>query len=172
MPISIRSEKPEDYSIIDAINDQAFKQPDEGVLIRKLRKTPGFIPELSLVALENDVLVGHILFTPIEIHSKQNTFKSLALAPMAVLPSYQHKGIGTALVKEGLSQARSLGFRSVIVLGHPKYYPRFGFQPASQWSITAPFEVPDTAFMALELTKGGLSGVSGKVVYPQEFQDV
>ncbi|MGI9544238.1 MAG: GNAT family N-acetyltransferase [Cyclobacteriaceae bacterium] len=168
----IRSETPEDYTLIDTINDEAFGQPDEGLLIRALRKRSDFIPDLSLVAWVKGNPIGHVLFTPIEIHSGEKSFGSLALAPMAVRPQYQKKGVGTALVAAGIEKARQLGFKSIIVLGHPKYYPRFGFRPASLWSIKAPFEVSDDAFMALELTKEGLEGIHGTVAYPEEFQEV
>ena len=169
---TVRPETIEDHTLIHTINDQAFGQPEEGLLIRALRKRPDFIPSLSLVAEVNGTPIGHILFTRIEIKSENRSFGSLALAPMAVLPEYQKKGAGTALVKGGIEKARQLGFESVIVLGHPKYYPRFGFKPASIWSIQAPFEVPEEAFMALELVQGALEGIEGTVAYPDEFQDV
>jgi predicted N-acetyltransferase YhbS len=91
---------------------------------------------------------------------------------MAVLPEYQKKGIGLQLVEEGLKRARKLGFKSVIVLGHAAYYPRFGFEPAGKWGIRPPFEVPDDAFMALELVRDGLKDIQGTVEYPPEFNDV
>jgi predicted N-acetyltransferase YhbS len=94
---------------------------------------------------------------------------SLALAPVAVLPEYQNQGIGGKLIMEGHRLARELGYGSVIVVGHPAYYPRFGYKPASRWNITASFEVPDEAFMALELLEGGLKDVSGEIEYVKEF---
>ena len=96
-------------------------------------------------------------------------FASLALAPMAVLPEYQNKGVGSQLVRTGLMQAGSMDHKSVIVLGHPEYYPRFGFAPASRWQIKPPFDVPDEAFMALELKEGALKDVCGVVEYPKAF---
>lgn len=168
----IRPETIEDHSLIDTINDRAFGQPDEGFLIRAMRKRSDFIPALSLISEVNGTPIGHILFTRIAIRSDNKSNVSLALAPMAVLPEYQKKGIGTAMVKAGIEKARQLGFKSVIVLGHPKYYPRFGFKPASLWSIKAPFEAPDEAFMALELVQGGLEAISGTVAYPEEFQEI
>jgi len=168
----IRPEMIDDYASITEVNDLAFGQKNEGQLILRLRGTKKFIPGLSLVAEIEGRLVGHILFYPIEIRSEGKVFPSLALAPMAVLPEYQKQGIGSRLVKEGLKKARKLGFKSVIVLGHAAYYPRFGFEPASRWGIRPPFEVPDDVFMALELVREGLKGVQGVVVYPPEFSEV
>jgi len=172
MNIEIRPETGEDYSKITEVNDLAFNQPNEGILIEKLRKTLEFISNLSLVAEVDGEVVGHILFYPIIINARNVTHKSLALAPMAVLPDYQNKGIGSHLVKAGFKSAVKLGFQSVIVVGHPNYYPRFGFEQASKFGITAPFDVPDDAFFAIELVTGGLKDVSGMVVYPSEFSDV
>jgi predicted N-acetyltransferase YhbS len=93
----------------------------------------------------------------------------LALAPVSVVPEHQNKGIGSALISESLKIAKEIGFKSVIVLGHDKYYPRFGFKPASTWGIKAPFDVPDEFFMALELGDGALEDISGTVVYSKEF---
>jgi len=172
MDASIRQETDQDYRGITHVNNLGFGQKNEGELILKLRKTRKFIPELSLVAEVQSGIVGHILFYPIEIKSQGQVFPSLALAPMAVIPEYQKKGIGGELVKEGLKRARDLGFKSVIVLGHAAYYPRFGFEPASRWDIRPPFDVPDDVFMALELVRDGLKGAQGVVVYPPEFSEV
>lgn len=90
-------------------------------------------------------------------------------APVAVLPAYQKQGIGSQLILHGLNKSKEMGFKSVIVLGHETYYPRFGFRPADKWGIKAPFEVPDEAFMALELEAGSLNGIAGTVVYGREF---
>jgi predicted N-acetyltransferase YhbS len=164
----IRREKEEDFNNIYEINKQAFDQKDESELIERIRAGKNFIPELSLVAEENGKIIGHILFSKIKIIGKKE-FESLALAPMAVLPTYQNQGIGAKLIKEGLKKARKLGFDSVIVLGHKNYYPRFGFERASRWNIKCPFEVPDEAFMAIELNVGALKERSGIVEYPREF---
>ncbi|WP_445474894.1 GNAT family N-acetyltransferase [Methanococcoides methylutens] len=169
----IRKEEDTDYSAITKVNDQAFGQENEGRLVVNLRMHSDFVPELSLVAEVDGKVVGHILFFPIKIVDDGKEFDSLSLAPMAVLPKFQKQGIGSALVKEGLTMAENLGYSSVIVLGHAEYYPRFGFRPASQWDIRAPFEdVPDEAFMAIELVDGALDDVSGVVEYPEEFSEV
>ena len=172
MSLLIRPEREEDYPRITEINDRAFGQPGEGKLIERLRLTENFIPELSLVAEREGSLAGHILFSRIVIVSGSAREPSIALAPMSVLPEWQKKGIGSQLVRDGLRRAKELGHRSVIVLGHPEYYPRFGFQPASRWDIRSPFEAPDEAFLVLELDPGALAGKSGVVEYPPEFQEV
>ena len=170
--VTIRTEKPGDYKAITLVNDLAFGQKNEGILVEKLRKKPGFIPGLSLVAELEERIVGHILFFPIQIVNRGNTFPSLALAPMCVLPEYQKQGIGTRLANEGFAAAKSLGFNSVIVLGHENYYPRLGFEQARKWNIRAPFDIPTQYFFAMELVPGALNGVSGTVQYPDEFADV
>jgi len=172
LKLIIRPETNRDYAKITEINDLAFEQQNEGILITKLRKSKNYIRELSLVAEVGCEIIGHILFYPIKINSDSSTYKSLALAPMAVHPFYQNKGIGSNLVNEGLKLAKKQNFKSVIVVGHPEYYPRFGFVPASKWNIKAPFEVPDNAFMALELIKNELSNKSGVVEYSEEFNEV
>jgi putative acetyltransferase len=169
MDIVIRKEAQQDHPHVRRVNDLAFGQPNEGAMVEQLRSNPRFIPELSLVALDGDVVAGHILFFPIDIITADDRKTSLSLAPLAVHPDRQGRGIGGRLVAEGLSVARRLGFDSVIVTGHPDYYPRFGFRPASEWGIRSPVEAPDEAFMALELTEGGLEGKAGVVEYPQEY---
>ena len=172
MNLIIRPESEKDYSQIKNINDNAFGQENEGILIEKLRKNKNYVNAISLVAETNDKVVGHILFFPIQIINNENSHESLALAPMAVLPAYQHKGIGSELVDSGLELARTRGYKSVIVLGHRDYYPKFGFEMAKNWNIKAPFEVPNENFMAIELVENGLNYVSGTVKYPDEFTEV
>jgi predicted N-acetyltransferase YhbS len=169
MNIIIRQELKEDHARIKEINDQAFKQEDESRLVNKLRKKNQFIPELSLVAETGGTVVGHILFYPVKINSANQKHITLSLGPMSVLPDYQKKGIGGKLFNEGLKRAKDLGFRSVIVVGHPKYYPKFGFTKASKWSIKVPFKVPDEVFMALEIVKNELHDKPGIIEYPAEF---
>ena len=114
--------------------------------------------------------MGHILLSKIKISKDNNeSVESLALAPVSVLPEYQNKGIGGLLITEALKEAKELGYNSVVVLGHPEYYPRFGFKKASLWGIKAPFEVPNEAFMAMNLGKNALNNVSGVVEYPSVF---
>ncbi|MFA8435614.1 MAG: GNAT family N-acetyltransferase [Marinifilaceae bacterium] len=172
MKIQVLPEQKQHYNTITMINDMAFGQEAEGQLVIKLRKNRKFRKELSLVACMGPEVVGHILFFPIDILKEDGTHPTLALAPMSVIPELQGLGIGSELVKKGLAKAKKLGYDSVIVLGHEDYYPRFGFQPASHWKIIAPFEVPDAAFLAIELEKGALENAAGKVQYPKEFDNV
>jgi putative acetyltransferase len=172
MKVKLRHETIHDYIGIKTVNDLAFDQPNEGLLIEKLRLNPGFNYKLSIVAEVDGRIVVHILFFPIKIHGDLNIYDSLALAPISVIPAMQNKGIGGQLIKEGLRIAKLLGFNSVIVLGHKDYYPKFGFSPAIQWNIKAPFDLPEGVFMAIELKKDGLKDVSGIVEYPNEFEEV
>lgn len=169
MTITLRPETSNDYQDISRVNDLAFGQKNEGVIIQSLRKNKIFVPELSIVAEKDGMIIGHILFFPVQIKSKDKSHKSISLAPMAVVPEYQNQGIGSKLVRYGLEKCREKGYQSVIVLGHPKYYPRFGFEKASKCGIIPPFEAPDEAFMAVELVQGGLQGISGVVEYPEEY---
>lgn len=170
MNIEIRQESPADREAVYNLNKDAFGQETEARLVEALRAGNAYIPELSLVAMVEGKVVGHILFSRIKIRGDKGAeWDSLALAPMAVQPSLQHKGIGSQLVRQGLAAAHRLGHRSVIVLGHEHFYPRFGFEPARKWNIRAPFDVPEAVFMATELVKGGLTGVSGVVEYHKVF---
>jgi putative acetyltransferase len=164
--LEIRPEKPEDLPAIDEVNAAAFGRPDEAKIVAALRETAGFDPSLSLVAMAGGKAVGHLLLTPVPIVGEAEFGGVVALAPMAVLPARQKRGIGSGLVRAGLEAARARGHRAVVVLGHPAYYPRFGFVPASRFGIRAPFEAPDEAFLARELVPGGLAGVAGTVRYP------
>lgn len=165
----LRPELSNDFGDITLLHNKVFGQAAEGRLVEVLRRNPHFIKGLSLVAVLNGKLVGHILFFPVLIKGEGTVFRSLALAPMSVLPEYQRKGIGSAMVNLGIEEARADGFDSVIVLGHRDYYPRFGCLPASRFGITPPFDVPDEVFFAMELHPGGLQGVKGVVEYPPEF---
>jgi len=124
---------------------------------------------LSLVAVTENKIIGHILFSPLEIKSKERTVQGMGLAPMAVLPEYQRQGIGAGLVREGITRLKSQGCPFVIVLGHVEYYPRFGFEPASRYRIQSEWEVPDDAFMILMLNQSEMRGVSGLARYRPEL---
>ncbi len=173
--ITIRKEIPKDHNWVIELTAKAFEtmpfsEGDEDKLVARLRNAPGFIPELSLVAELDGLIVGHILFTPLVIDNGQQQFESLVLGPVSVLPEFQKQGIGGKLIRAGHQKAVELGFRSVILIGHPEYYPRFGYKPASTWGIKTHYELPsDDVFMAVELTEGALKNVSGMVIFPPEF---
>lgn len=168
---NIRQEAPYDFDEVFEIVSSAFGQNNEAILVNSLRKNPNvFIPKLSIVATDNDKVIGHILFTKIKIiQDNKNETESLALAPIAVKPEFQNKGIGKQLIKHGLDIARTLQFKSVIVLGHENYYAKFGFVPTEKWNIKSPYNVPKSNFMALELVNEGLKNINGMVKYPEEF---
>ena len=168
----IRPEKPQDIEVIHEVNVLAFGRDNEALLVDALRRSAAFIPELSLVAEEDGQVIGHILFSRIRIVGRDKCFPALALAPMAVRPDRQRRGIGSALVQMGLEEAFELGHAVAIVLGHPQFYPRFGFRPAADIGIQAPFEVPARAFMVCVLDPDALVGFAGVVEYPVEFSGV
>jgi predicted N-acetyltransferase YhbS len=163
MKIQIEAETEGDYEQITRLHTLAFKRDGEARLVEKLRRTPTYIRELSLVARHRSAVIGHILLYPIKISSCGKKCVSLALAPISVIPS---------LIREGLEKARKLGFKSVIVLGHSEYYPRFGFEKASKYGISTLFDVPDSCFFAIELEKDALKNCSGTVEYPNEYNEV
>ena len=168
--LTVRFERPEDIPSVRVLNKQAFAQPVEADIVDRLRQA--CTEALSLIAEEEGRVVGHILFTPAVINSGRKAIQGMALAPMAVLPERQREGIGTRLVERGLE---ILGHRScpfVIVLGHPDYYPRFGFEPASGHGIACQWEgVPDEAFMIRIFDEAVMQGVSGTARYRDEFDD-
>jgi predicted N-acetyltransferase YhbS len=148
-----------------AFEKEEFSDKDEHNLVKRLRKSKAFVPELSMVAELDGQIVGHILFTEICIGEQ----KALALAPVSVLPEYQGLGMGSKLIEKGHEIAGKLGYQVSLVLGHEKYYPKFGYITASQFGIKAPFDVADENFMVVELQKGALGKFRGTVVYAPEF---
>ena len=164
--LSIRPERPGDASAIRRVHLAAFEDSTEADIVDLIRENGG--SRLSLVAEAGVELVGHILFSDVTVGERQAG--GMGLAPMAVLPERQRGGIGSALARRGLELLRQDGCPFVIVLGHPEYYPRFGFVPASRYGIASEYEgVPDEAFMVLELVPGGLEGVAGVARYRPEF---
>ncbi|MDD5209358.1 MAG: N-acetyltransferase [Elusimicrobiales bacterium] len=168
----IRAEAADDIRDVRKLNKKAFKGNDEARLVDAVREADYFIPALSLVAEKGGRIVGHILFTPVRIEDAGGATPALALAPMAVMPSCQNQGIGSELVKHGLDECRKLGHKIVVVVGHPEYYPRFGFVKAGEKGLKLPFEAPDEVFMVIELVPGALSGVKGTIEYPPAFHAV
>jgi len=168
--ITIRLERPEDGSAVRHVNELAFGQPAEADLVERLRQA--CTESLSLVA-EDDAVVGHILFTSVVVDSAGQRVLGMGLAPMAVLPDRQRQGIGSQLVRRGLDILRERGCPFVVVVGHPEYYPRFGFEPASTRGLASQWEdVPDAAFMVLVLDVHAMAGVSGVAKYRDEFNEV
>ena len=167
--LTIRLETPEDVESIRYVNEQASGQENESKLIEKLRNRG--VLTISLVAIQDGKVVGHIAFSPVVIESECSSFEAIALAPMAVLPTYQRKEIGSKMVRAGLEECRHLGHEIVVVLGHPDYYPRFGFILAKPKGIDCEFEVPEEAWMVLELREGALKGRSGTVKFQPEFHE-
>lgn len=166
--IEIRPEQPGDSDTIRSVNDLAFGQPVEGAIVDALRASS--CPLISLVAVREHLVVGHILFSPVTVDTPGGIVTGMGLAPMAVLPELQSLGVGSALVRAGLAEVRAKSYPFVVVLGHPRYYPRFGFVPASRHGLRCAWsEVPDEAFMALVLDETAMQGVSGLARYRSEF---
>jgi putative acetyltransferase len=164
--VAIRPERPEDHDAARTLLEQAFGDGSpEGALVDALRAEGAHVPELCLVALDGDEVVGHIFFSRAELASGHEV---LALAPMAVAPARQREGIGGRLVEAALDAARATEYPLVVVLGHPEYYPRFGFEPAAASGIEAPWEVPPEAWMALPLPAYD-ARARGMVTYASAF---
>lgn len=168
--VAILHEKPEDAHAIRLVLEQAFGQSNEADIVEILRHRGALT--LSLVAIRENEVVGHILFSPVTIESGGSSFNAIGLGPMAVLPQYQRKGIGSQLVRIGLEQCRQSGHEIVVVLGHPGFYARFGFVPARHRGFRCEFDVPDDVFMVMELRQGALDRRGGLVKYQPEFKSV
>ena len=167
--IIIRTETSQDYEAVYHLVKKAFATAEhsdgnEQDLVKKLRKSTGFIPELSIVAVLDGQIAGHIMFTEIKVgHTLQ-----LALAPLSVLPEYQCRGIGARLIAEGHKRAKKLGYEYSVLIGHPSYYPKFGYVDAAKFGIFPPFELPKGVFMAYKLQPEARM-INAKVIYPEEF---
>jgi putative acetyltransferase len=167
MLIEIREERPDDAPAIREVNKRAFGQDQEGNIVDALR-TNGAV-SLSLVAAVNGRIVGHIMYSPITVGG---VITGAALGPMAVVPEYQRQGIGSKLVGAGNEKLQDDDCPFIIVLGHPNYYPRFGFRPASMYGIECEWAVPDNVFMLLVLDEAKMQGVSGLAKYRHEFSTI
>jgi putative acetyltransferase len=166
--VTIRAERAGDEAQVREVNQLAFGQPVEADLVDRLRRISE--EAVSLVAVDDRAVVGHILFTPVEVDSNPRPIRGMGLAPMAVHPERQRDGIGSELVRQGLKLLGERGIPFVVVVGHPEYYPRFGFVPASSHGLRSQWdEVPDEAFMVLVLDAEAMRGVSGIAKYGPEF---
>lgn len=168
----ITEEQPEDVKGVRQVNLAAFNGGGEAAVVEQLRETcPTYI---SLVAKMDQEVVGHILFTPVRIIQNEGwSVAGVGLAPLAVLPAYQRQGIGAALCIAGVDLIESAGYPFIVVLGHPYYYPRFGFEQASTYGISCAYEgVPNEAFMIRMIDAVTMKGVSGVAYYRQEFDSV
>ena len=167
--MEIRKERREDFAAIHRVEAQAFGRAAEADLVNALREAGAFV--LSLVALRDGEIVGHILFTRGAIEDNSSEFDALALAPLAVLPKYHSQGIGTQLMEKGLEMCKEAGHEAVFLLGHPNYYPRFGFVKGSTKGIGNEYNADD-AFMVRELREGALDGIKGVAKFHPEFMKV
>jgi putative acetyltransferase len=161
--IEIREEQPADVAAIRHVNRQAFDQEQEGRIVDALRERGAVL--LSLVAVANGAVVGHILFSPASI----GTVQGAALGPMAVTPTHQRQGIGSQLVSRGLEHLRARGCPAVVVIGYPEFYPRFGFESATVYALTCDWDLPAGVFMVKVLNPAAAGRVQGHVAYPAEF---
>ena len=166
----VRSETAEDYPAVRQVNELAFGRPNEAVLVDKLRAVAE--PQISLVAVKDGQVVGHIFFSPVSIEISDSASLVLGLGPLAILPEYQQQGLGSQLVREGLKECQRIGCNVVVLIGHPEYYPRFGFVPAKQKELACEYPVPDEVFMLAELKPEAINGRRGLVKYRPEFSDV
>jgi putative acetyltransferase len=165
--ISIVEERPHDVAAIRRVNEKAFGQPQEADLVDLLRAHGSVL--LSLVALRDAEVVGHILYSPVRLGTDPHEVQGAGLGPMAVLPELQRTGIGSKLVAEGTRRLRTSGCPIIVVLGHPEYYPRFGFVPASRHGVRCQWAVPDEVFMAMPLDESRLGAMRGLARYGDEF---
>jgi putative acetyltransferase len=167
--VIIRPEQPEDIEAIREVNVLAFGREQEARLIETIRETADFVPAVSLVALRDGTIVGHALFSRVAVELAAGTVTALSLGPIAVRPEHQRQGVGAALIRHGLAEGRRLRYPFVVVIGHPAYYPRFGFVPARSRGLEVKYPVPNDVFMVAELAPGALDRSRGLVHYPSAF---
>lgn len=169
--ITVRPETAEDIRAIDVVNLSAFEGEEEVRLVDALRRSRGFISQLSLVAEFHGRIVGHVLLSRVELRRGETSRDILALAPMSVVPSQSHRGIGSELVRAAVRQAEILGYGAIVEAGQPDYYERLGFRRASAWKLTCNLPIPDPMMTAMELLEGTLEP-GGHVIYPTPFIEV
>ena len=165
--VEIHEEQPSDVAAIREVNKRAFGQDQEANIVDALRSNNAAL--LSLVATQNGRVVGHIMYSTASVGGE---VAGVALGPIAIVPELQRQGIGGKLIETGNQKLKDAGYPFIIVLGHPDYYPRFGFELASRHGIKCEWEVPDNAFMLLVLDEQAMHGVSGLANYRLEFSSV
>jgi putative acetyltransferase len=169
LDVKIRQESAADSAEVLEVVRLAFGRSVESQLVEKFRQNTNYVPELSLVAEYDGHVIGHILFFPIEVKVDGKVLQTLVLAPLSVHPSYQRRSVGGELVKAGLAIVKRRGYPSVLVVGHPNYYPRFGFRRASEWGFQMKEADPPEAFMAIEFIEGGLKRCRESFYFPMEL---
>ena len=171
MKINFRLESTEDHYAVEALTREAFWKfweaertiCDEHLLVHRLRTVSSFIPELNIVAEFEGRIVGHIIYTKSKIvDDAEHEYETLTFGPLSVLPEYQNMGIGKALMLHSFDKAKTLGYRAVIIFGHPDYYPRVGFQRAAEFGITTADGNTFDPFMVYPLYDNALDGVFGR----------
>ncbi len=167
--MTLRPAKPDELGIILDIHRQAFGRELEALVAEKLTILPEYLPDLSLVAETEEGIVGHVMLSLFHHENPDWERRIVALGPIGVLPHLQREGIGSALMRGAIERAAGAGYRGIALLGHPTYYPRFGFRPASTWGISFSYDVPDDVAMALELEPGSLQGAAGNIYYSAAF---
>lgn len=164
----IRKEQQADQKAVWRINAEAFETQAEANLVDALRAAGD--PLISLVAEEEGGIVGHIMFSRVTLSGCENSLDLMGLAPMAVVPERQNQGVGSALVEAGLAACRERGIEAVVVLGHPGFYPKFGFAPAVEFGVKSEYDVPDEVFMIIELEEDALKEKTGTIAYHAVFK--
>lgn len=175
----IRPEEPKDYEAVERLTYEAFSRMqkpgrgecDEHLLLHKMRRVSAFLPELSNVCEVDGVIAGHIAYTKSKVAGEDGMQQTvLTFGPVSVLPQYQKKGIGAALIRHTLQQAKTLGYKAILITGHPEYYHRFGFVNAGEYGITLADGTNMEAFMALPLEEGAMKGITGRWIYDPVFE--
>ena len=165
--VKIQEETPEHAEAVQHVNHMAFGTSAEAELVTALWRDSAIA--LALVAKEEADVVGHILFSPVRLDNPRIVGSAVGLGPMSVLPSWQRRGVGSLLITTALERLRTAGHSVVVVLGHPDYYPRFGFSPAHLFGLRCEYKAPPEAFMVLELVPGVLAGIESLVKYHPAF---
>lgn len=172
MDLTIRTETPGDHDAIRAVNLAAFDNPAEAGLVEQMRETSERGDLISLVAELDGEIVGHALFSPARVENGDQIEMVMLLGPIAVTPAHQRCGIGSALMTQGILRVKERGYGLIVLIGHPEYYPRFGFVPARQHGLECPGNVSDPVFMVRELLPGSLGRIRGNLVYPAPFANL